>query len=121
MSLDITLYRGTPSTYAENGVDVIESDDYEELHWQNITHNLNRMADAAGFYHALWRGEGVETAKDLGGAIEAGLQKMKEDPKHFEQYNAPNGWGLYKHFVPWLEELLKKCREFPNAKVHHCR
>ena len=94
-----------------------------ELLWKNITHNLNTMAEAAGIYGALWRPEenGFEAAKDLIPVLEAGLARLKADPEHFKQFNAENGWGLYKHFVPFVEEILEGCKKYPKAYLRTCR
>ena len=50
-----------------------------------------------------------------------GLAILKGNPEHFKQYNAPNGWGLYKHFVPWVEEYLEACIAYPHAAIHVSR
>lgn len=94
-----------------------------ELHSQNITHNLNKMAEEAGFYGALWRPEenGIVTATDLLPHLEAGLSKLKSSPQYFKQFDAQNGWGLYVHFVPWLEKLIEACKAHPDAKVEAWR
>jgi hypothetical protein len=89
----------------------------------NITHNLNRMAQAAGIYEACWRPEeiGITKAGQLIPLLKAGLEKLRADPKHFEQFNAPNGWGLYEHFVPWVAAYLSACEEYPEAAVSASR
>lgn len=85
----------------------------------NITHNLGKMADEAGIYKCLWRHDenGFKTAADIIPLLRDGLAKLKNDPKHFEQFNAPNGWGLYEHFVPFVEDVLKACEENPDAEI----
>ena len=85
----------------------------------NITHNLGEMAGKAGIYKHLWRPEelGITKAGQLIKPLEAGLKKMKKNPKKFEKYNSPNGWGLYENFVPWIEKYLSACKEFPEAEV----
>lgn len=85
----------------------------------NITHNLGRMADAAGIYKHLWRPDeiGISKASQLIEPLRAGLELLRSDPKRFEQYNASNGWGLYKHFVPWVSSYLSACEEYPDADV----
>ena len=107
MSLDVYLTR--PGT--------------EEVYSANITHNLGKMAQEAGIYEALWRPEeiGVTKAEQLIGPLTDGLAKMKADPKRFEAFNASNGWGLYEHFVPWIEKYLNACRESPEADVRASR
>jgi hypothetical protein len=42
---------------------------------------------------------------------------MKADPARFDKYNASNGWGTYKQFLPWLEEYLAACERMPDAAV----
>lgn len=113
MSLDV--YLKLPMTCPHcNGV-VGSTEVYES----NITHNLNRMADAAGIYKHLWRPEevGVTKAGQLIEPLREGLARLWADPKHFEQFNASNGWGLYEHFVPWVEKYLQACEEYPDAEI----
>ena len=107
MSLDIYL------------TTVIETDVFEA----NITHNLNTMAGEAGIYACLWRPEevGIQKASQLIDPLEKGLELMKANPSRFQAFDASNGWGKYKDFVPWLERLLAACKEFPDAKVRSSR
>jgi hypothetical protein len=85
----------------------------------NITDNLGKMAMEAGIYQACWRPEeiGITKAAQLIPLLEAGLAILKSDRERFEKFNWPNGWGLYKNFVPWVEEYLTACREYPDADV----
>ena len=85
----------------------------------NITHNLNRMAQEAGIYKVLWRPEeiGIKKAKQMIKPLEKGLEKLKEDPEYFKKFDSPNGWGTYKHFVPFVEEVLDACKKYPHSKV----
>jgi len=87
---------------------------------RNITHNLAMMADKAGVYYALWHPEKKEyvCAKDIVQLLENGLKKLKKRPKYFRKFDAPNGWGVYEHFVPFVEEVLIACKEYPNAKIY---
>ena len=89
----------------------------------NITHNLGEMADAAGIYQACWRPEeiGIHRAGELAPILRDGLAKLEADPAHFETYNSPNGWGLYKHFVPFVREYLEACKSHPKATVRVSR
>ena len=104
-------------------LDVMLHVDGEEVFSANITHNLNEMADAAGIYKHLWRPEeiGITKASELIAPVEAGLTDMVARPSHYEQYNAPNGWGLYKHFLPWIAKYLEACKRHPDADVSVCR
>jgi hypothetical protein len=107
MSLDVTLTAVRPTT----------------VYASNITHNLGRMAEAAGIYQHLWRPEeiGITTAEQLIEPLSVGLALLKSDPAHFKTFDAPNGWGLYEHFVPFVEKYLDACRENPDATVSACR
>jgi len=129
MSLDVCLHRDEMEFliaadwcdehgYAEAAA-CLRQNARVELYDSNITHNLTRMAEAAGIYQACWRPEeiGVTKAKQLVPLLEEGLRKLKEDPERYQQFNASNGWGLYEHFVPWVEAYLAACREHPEADV----
>lgn len=89
----------------------------------NITHNLNAMAEAAGIYRACWRPEEVAITKaaQLVEPLRAGLAWLKANKVEAERYNAPNGWGLYEHFVPWVEQYLAACEANPEATVRVSR
>ena len=89
----------------------------------NITHNLGKMADEAGIYQHLWRPEeiGIETAAQLVEPLIAGLSLMKSDPSRFKAFDAPNGWGTYEQFIPWIERYLQACIENPDATIEVCR
>lgn len=88
-------------------------------HSSNITHNLGKMAEAAGIYKHLWRPEeiGITKAKELIEPLKEGLDKLKSNREYYEQFNAPNGWGLYEHFVPWVETYLEDCIKYPECEV----
>jgi len=90
-----------------------------EVYSANITHNLGKMADAAGIYQHLWRPEelGITTASELIEPLREGLAKLKADPEKFEAFNASNGWGKYEYFVPFVERYLRACEEYPGATV----
>ena len=107
MSLDVYLTATRP-------VEVYES---------NITHNLNKMAMEAGIYEALWRPEeiGITHAEQLIEPLTEGLAKLKADPDHYQKFNSPNGWGMYEHFVPFVEDYLNACKENPDAEVNVSR
>jgi hypothetical protein len=48
---------------------------------------------------------------------EVGLNDLKKRPLHYKNFNAPNGWGTYKHFVPFVEKYLNACKEHPDATI----
>uniref|UniRef100_A0A6M3IPT1 Uncharacterized protein n=1 Tax=viral metagenome TaxID=1070528 RepID=A0A6M3IPT1_9ZZZZ len=90
-----------------------------ELFSANITHNLGAMAAAAGIYEVCWRPEtiGAQIAADIIPILEQGLALMKASPEHFKKFNAPNCWGTYNQFVPWVEEYLEACKKHPKAVI----
>lgn len=103
MSLDVYLTKTMPT----------------EVYSANITHNLGAMAREAGIYMHLWRPDeiGVTKAAQLIEPLRVGVALMRADPQRFERHNAPNGWGLYKNFVPFVEKYLAACEENPDADV----
>ena len=107
MSLDVSL----------NAVRTIE------VFTSNITHNLNDMADEAGIYMELWRPDeiGITRAKELIEPLTKALELLKSNPSRFEKFNAPNGFGMYEHFVPFVEKYLNACIENPNAIISTCK
>ena len=121
MSLDITLY-GEESEVtcrcSECGNEHAHKERVE-LYSSNITHNLGRMAEEAGIYKHLWRPEeiGITKASQLIEPLRAGLDLVLSDPKRFKKFDAPNGWGTYEHFVPWLNGYLEACVNHPEATV----
>lgn len=92
----------------------------EEIDSKNITHNLKDMWKEAGVYEALYLSEG-KRAMDVLPALKEGLELMKENPERFKVFDSPNGWGKYKHALPWLEELVEKFNEHPDAVIEICR
>ncbi len=89
----------------------------------NITHNLGKMAKHAGIYECLWRPDEHDfySANDIIPRLTEGLRLLKKYPEFFQEFDAPNDWGLYIHFVPWVEAYLNACIKYPNSKVHVSR
>ena len=97
----------------------------------NITHNLTKMADAAGLYYALCRPykfavpgaddchEDLITvkAKELIETLEIGLNNLVNSPSKFKAYNPENGWGSYSGLVKFVIEYLEACRLNPDATI----
>ena len=120
---------------------VVEEYEFETdfLFEANITHNLGEMADKAGIYEACWRPyylhpdfpkefdsyeeeyefEEAHTmlAKDIIQKLEKGYEDMKARPDYFKQFDSKNGWGLYIHFLPWVEKYLNACKSYPDAEI----
>ncbi|WP_321913524.1 hypothetical protein [Paraburkholderia sp. J11-2] len=90
-----------------------------EIYSANITHNLGAMAREAGIYMHLWRPDEISVTKasQLIEALQIGLADMVRRPSHYEQFNAPNGWGKYENFVPWIAKYLEACIANPDAIV----
>lgn len=97
----------------------LKEDTSECVYSANITHNLVRMAAEAGLYDVLWRPDeiGVTTAEQLIEPLAKGFSLLRSDPPRFEKFNAENGWGLYKNFVPFVGNYLKACVDYPDALV----
>lgn len=90
---------------------------------QNITHNLNAMAEAAGIYKELWCPEeiGITKAAQLIEPLSRGLALLKSDPGRFQRFDAPNGWGRYEHLVRFVSDYIQACTENPDADVRVSR
>ena len=136
MSLDVTLYRNYHVSY--DGGKTLE-EKQEDVYSANITHNLGKMAGEAGLYEALWRPhrlkegynipeddyqaeykfeeENLVRAYEIIPIIEKGLEDMLARPKHYETFNSPNGWGMYEHFIPFIEQYLEALKEYPESFV----
>lgn len=136
MSLDVMLKKQRWISY-DAGKTLIEEN--ETVYDANITHNLGLMADKAGIYEALWRphrlkkgynipesendkeykfeSENETRAKEIIPHLKRGLKDLKKRPEYYEQFNSSNGWGMYQHFVPFVEKYLNACMEFPDAIV----
>lgn len=99
---------------------IVETDGESNVVYEaNITHNLNRMADAAGIYQHLWRPDeiGVSKASQLVAPLENGLSVLKGDREKFESLNPSNGWGTYDGLVRFVEDYLNACKQYPQANV----
>jgi hypothetical protein len=89
----------------------------------NITHNLKPMAIEAGI-GGLWDISESEPrttrAKFWIPRLELAVHLMTNDPARFRKLDSPNGWGLYDNFLPWVQEVLRRCKASPNLvlRVH---
>lgn len=119
MSLDVYLTTMAPRRCDDCGHEHACTE-ATEVYSANITHNLGRMAVAAGIYKYLWRPSeiGITKASQLIEPLNVGLALLRSDPPRFEAFNSPNGWGLYEHFVPFVAAYLEACKENPEATVH---
>jgi len=91
----------------------------ETVYSANITHNLNRMASAAGIYEALWRPDEHDLTKaaQLIEPLHDGLEALISDPDRFSQLNPSNGWGDYHGLVEFVRRYLNACKTWPDADV----
>lgn len=105
--------------YPDRSPITVETCESDQVYSANITHNLGAMAAEASIYQHLWRPEeiGIQKAGQLIEPLAKAILEMKADPARFEKHNAPNGWGLYEHFVPWIERYLEACRQYPDAEI----
>lgn len=134
MSLDVYLIQEASPKCEYCG----RQDEEVGLYSDNITHNLGDMAKAAGIYEALWRPYKLKPdyipnddyekeyeyekqqlirAKELIKPLTKGLKLLKKKPSYFSKYNSSTGWGLYEHFVPFVEQYLNACKKYPEALV----
>lgn len=92
----------------------------EELLWKNITHNLNKMADEAGVYEILWKPSSLHEDLRAGSIVpklEKALLELITEPKRFDKFNAPNGWGKRENLIEFIAAILKVAKENEFAKV----
>ena len=112
MSLDVGLYIKVDT----GGKELHEVNLYDA----NITHNLNKMAADEDLYDFLWAPENLDItiASGLVLGLSKGLDLLKSDPERFKKFDSPNGWGMYEHFVPFVEDYLAACEAHPKASIN---
>lgn len=94
-----------------------------EIYHRKITHNLAKMADAAGIYMAMWRPDEIAIAKahQLIPLLEKGLADLQSNPEKYRPMNPPNGWGTYLSLVDFVCDYLAACVDNPDADVEVSR
>ena len=105
-------------------LDVYFEDDYgDKFHDMNITHNLNRMAEAANLYYPLWRPEeiGIVKAKDNLQNLVSGLSLLLSEPDKFKEFSPYNGWGTYEGLCEFVLEYILTIHKYPDAIIKACR
>lgn len=117
MSLDVNLIRKEPLCTACG-----RGGQEEYVYDANITHNLHMMATQADL-ECVWNPEefGITTAAQMIAPLEAGIARMRTDPDSFRQLEPDNKWGTYDDFLPWLEQYLQACKDYPEAEVRASR
>lgn len=108
MSLDVSLIDARTGT---------------ELYGSNITHNLGKMAGAAGVYKHLWRPAEVEVriADELRVPLRNALVDLALNESKYSAYNPANGWGSYDGLVAFIIAYLDACDANPTAIVEASR
>ena len=103
--------------------DTHEARNSGDVYTSNIPHDLQEMAGHCGLREALWSNEDtdIRTARQLIPFLEDGIARLLRAPSYYKHYDAPSGWGKYIHFVPMLQELLKVCKEYPDAIIQISR
>lgn len=166
MSLDVYLKNGEEHTTVSSGIFVrrggktveISREEWDNLfprvepyvfnpggsrnsyiYTDNITHNLNTMADEAGLYEALWRpykllaGYNIPEndyeaeiefedknpvyAKDIINHLRIGLKNLVNNPEKYQKLNPENGWGSYEGLIEFTHNYLNACINNPDAQV----
>lgn len=145
MSLSVYL-EGTPTSSKASGIFIREAGVMREIsreEWDakfpgsepviadadddcfsaNITHNLIKMADAAGIYKHLWRPDeiGITRGAELIEPLTAGLENLRAVPEKFISLNPPNGWGNYENLVAFVDQYMRACKASPTATVRVSR
>jgi hypothetical protein len=120
MSLDIYLHHRKAFTCKCGATHFVETGQVDCF---NITHNLSKMAEAAGVYMELWRGDevGIKTANQLVSPLQDGLSRLRSDPEKYMEFNPANGWGDYDTLVRFIQQMLAACVEGPHDLVRYWR
>lgn len=89
------------------------------LYENNITHNLEKMAEEAGIYQEIWRSDeiGITKAAQLIDPLTKGLELLRKDKSRFQKFNPKNGWGNYSILVDFVKDYLNACVANPGAEV----
>jgi hypothetical protein len=106
MSLDIYLYNNY-CNHCGRGDAVLDS---------NMTHNVTPMWKKAGVYDALYMSHGHK-AQEYIMALENGVADFESNYEEYKKLDSPNGWGLAKHALPFLKEVLEAFRKNPDAVI----
>lgn len=98
---------------------IFEDEEDTSVFSRNITHNLNKMAEAAGIYKHLWRPDelNITKAADLVEPLARGLETLQAAPEAFRELNPENGWGNYEGLVAFVDDYLSACKRYPTATV----
>ncbi len=133
MGLSVTLYLPLDAGQEIKPDEPYWENEYHEFFSANTTHNLTEMADKAGLYETLWRPYklfnvtdeeeyNIEIhAEDISSKIKTGLDKLLSEPEYYKQFDSPNGWGLYVHFIKFVQNYYDACIKYPKSIVDASR
>jgi len=96
---------------------------------QNITHNLNKMAEAVELsngmtlYDVLWRPDEkrLTKAEDISELLDEGWNILLSDPEKYKRYNPENGWGNYEGLCNFVYNYRNACWDTPDAELRISR
>lgn len=94
-----------------------------QVYSDNITHNLNTMAEVVGIYDQLWRPDeiGITKASQLIEPLTDALKRLMDAPEKFARLNPKNGWGSYDELVQFVRAYRDACEASPDADVEVSR
>ena len=99
------------------GVKVEEMNGYiaviDEPDLSNPTYNLRDMFVACMDWDYS-QGEWYNCAEAIP-KFERGLKELREHPKQYKKYNAPNGWGTTGTAAAALKSVVEKAREISSG------
>ena len=107
MGLDVRIRAPLP---------VDDGDDSEVFFEANITHNLTRMARAAGIYRHIWQSEGFVFAGDLIPKLTAAIELLQSNTVDFIEFEPRNGWGHRSMLLDFCKNLLTACEKHPLGR-----
>lgn len=55
------------------------------------------------------------TGKEAYEKLNFARNELEKNREEFEKLNPPNGWGSYKTFLQWINELITICLEYPEG------
>lgn len=102
----------------------LQNNTTEYLFSANITHNMNKMADAVGLYEYLWNLKEKHSDMkpiELLPKLSRGLAKLYKNKQDLLQFEPSNGWGSWDSFATFIAEIIKACIMYPHAEIEVSR
>lgn len=114
MSLDLYLTAPVNCPHCGGGLGFTEP-------WSgNYTHNGMPMWRKAGVLDALYESDGHK-AREYIPALEKGVADFKANYAEYQKLDSPNGWGLARYALPFLESVLEAFKANPDAIIRVSR